>query len=232
MAIRRGIIAVAAGILAIGASAANAQTTSGFVSGPLTWTPVIQLREAGVDSNVFNSPTNQQQDVTGNLGGFVDANLDLPRMRVAMHEASEYVYFERFKGERALNGNASFRVTVPLSYFEPAFYGSWTRAKDRTSDEFDVRARHHDHALGTALTMNIGQRFAVTGDANRTYVNYVSGSEFEGVDVGQQLNRQSSNVSSTLRVMLTPFTFLNVGGGFGLDEFKSRPSNNTENVRA
>jgi len=229
MAVRKSVfVAIAIAMVALVPSA-HAQT--GFVTGPLSWTPVLRLREAGVDSNVFNAATDPKQDVTGGLGGAVDGKLDLPALQLTMQGASEYSYFEQYKSQAGVNSTVAARATLPLTYFQPSVYGSLLHTKERSTNEFDVRAPHNDHTLGAGATMNIGQRFAVIADAYRAYVEYSQGSEFAGEDLATRLNRRSSNASSGVRVTLTPFTSVTVDGGFGLDEFDARPQNNTRNLR-
>ena len=233
MAIRRTVFAAVAIAMGVASSAHAQQASSGgLVTGPLSWTPFLRLREAGVDTNVFNASKDPKQDVTGGLGAAVDGKLDLPALQLGMQGASEYDYFERYKSQGGVNSTAAFKATLPLSYFQPTVYGSFLHSKERSTNEFDVRAPHTDHVFGAGLAMDIGQRFAVIADANRAYVKYLSGSEFAGQDLATQLNRRSSNVSSGVRVTLTPFTSVTVDGGFGLDEFTQRPQKNTENLHA
>ena len=73
---RRAVI-VFATIAAAGiASSASAQSAGRFVSGPLVWTPTFQIREAGVDSNVFNTPTAVKEDVSGGASATVELDAD------------------------------------------------------------------------------------------------------------------------------------------------------------
>src|SRR3954464_724087 len=106
MGIRSSFVVAGAIPMSGFAGSADAQT-SGFVSGPLSWTPVLQLREAGVDSNVFNAPAGGRQDVTGGLGAAVDGSLKVPAFQLAMRGASEYQYFNRYKSQGGLNTNVS-----------------------------------------------------------------------------------------------------------------------------
>ena len=233
MRIRKSVVGATAIVMGLLVSSAHAQQApAGFVTGPLSWTPVFRLREAGVDTNVFNASKDPRQDVTGGVGGAVDGKLDLPAIKVAMQGASEYDYFERYKSQAGANSTATVKATIPLSYFQPSVYGSFLHSKDRSSSEFDLRAPHTDHGFGAGVTMNIGQRLAVIADANRAYVRYLAGSEFAGQDLATRLNRRSSNVSSGVRVTLTPFTNLTVDGGYGVDEFAELSQKNTKNLRA
>src|SRR5258705_6640611 len=99
---RRAVIVfatMAAGI----ASSASAQSTGRFVSGPLVWTPTFQIREAGVDSNVFNTPTAAKEDVSGGASATVNSILSLGLLRATTAGGAEYTYFERYENQRGLN---------------------------------------------------------------------------------------------------------------------------------
>jgi hypothetical protein len=110
--------------------------------GPLAWTPTLTLRDAGVDSNVFNSPEAEipKQDVTGTLTPAVDSVLTLGVMQLATQGRADFLYFERYTNERAINGRIAGRMQFPTTRVHPVLTGSWEHAKERNGNEIDIRA--------------------------------------------------------------------------------------------
>jgi hypothetical protein len=229
---RSAVIAIACAVISM-ATAAAAQTAStpGFVSGPLTWTPTLTISDAGVDSNVFNSFEDPKEDVTGAFIPRVNAALNLPYLRMETIGGAEYQYFERYKNERALNGNVNSRVTLPFRLFQPAVFGSWAHARDRSGNELDVRARHTDTLYGAGLGFALATRvnFNLSGSVAKT--RYDQGQDFRGVDIATQLNRQSMMATGSARITMTPFTSLLLDASVSQDEFALKPVLNTDNLR-
>src|SRR5258706_12769330 len=128
-------LAVAQLMLAGGATAQTAPSQtdtnpSRFLIGPLGWTPTLTLRDAGVDSNVFNTPSSEpaKQDVTGSLSPSVESLLTLGVMQLATQGRADFVYFERYANERAINGRVAGRMQFPTTHVHPIVTGSWERA--------------------------------------------------------------------------------------------------------
>src|SRR5215470_6139368 len=93
--------------------------TGRFVMGPLTWTPTLALREAGVDSNVFNTATDPKEDITSAFGPSVDSTLALGVGRLETQGQAEYLYFERYTDQRAINGRVAGRLVFPATRIRP-----------------------------------------------------------------------------------------------------------------
>jgi hypothetical protein len=220
-----GVFASAATALAQGAASMR------FVLGPLQWTPTLQLRETGTDSNVFNTPEDAKQDIRASVVPQVDSLLTLGIMKAATLGSVEYAYFDKYKNERALNGRVATRMTFPLNRIQPTANFSWARVKERATTEIDVRAPRTDHGYGVGLTTKLTSRLALITDIARQSVLYDSGSSFRGVDLATQLNRQATTATVGVRVAASPLTAIFIDGSVGRDEFELQSSHNTDNVR-
>ena len=221
------------------ASAAMAQTaqvqapTSRFVIGPLGWTPTLTLRDAGVDSNVFNSPSTEtpKQDVTGSLAPSVDSVLTLGVMQLATQGRADFVYFERYANERAINGRVAGRMQFPVTRVRPVLTGSWERSKERTGNEIDIRAPRTEMAYSAGIEAQIlpASSLTVTGGLSR--LQYDEGAKFRGLDLATRLNRQTTTANATIRSTLTPLTKLVIILDGARDEFTTASSHNSDNLR-
>lgn len=220
-------------------SAATAQTaqvqapTSRFVIGPLGWTPTLTLRDAGVDSNVFNTPASvaPKQDVTGSLTPSVESLLTLGVMQLATQGQVDFLYFERYTNERAINGHVVGRMEFPTTRVHPVVSASWEHAKERNSNEIDIRAPRTQMAYTVGLAVPITPDSTLTVTGGHDELRYDEGTQFRGIDLSTRLNHQSKTANATLRSNLTPLTRLVVRLDGGRDEFTFDPKNNTDNLR-
>jgi len=233
-AIRRTCIAiliVAAIAVPRSAVAQVAQPTGRFISGPLVWTPTFTLREAGVDSNVFNTPLNPQQDVTAGAVSSVSSVLTLGILQAATDGSLEYLYFDRFAQERGLNRRVSTHLEFPVSRFSPDVTIAWERVKDRAGNEIDTRAPRTGLSYAAGIQTRVGSRLAVTATVGKQKETYERGVSFRDVEIAQQLNRESTLGTVTGRLTLTPLTALAVDASVGRDDFPLKPAAANDNVR-
>ena len=214
-------------------STAHGQGTAGrFVLGPLQWTPTIQLREAGIDSNVFITPDDVRQDVSGSFLSQVDSMLTLGIGRVSTQGSAEYVYFDRYKSQRSVNGKVSSRMDFALSRLRPAATVAWAHLKERANSEIDIRAPRRDLGYGASLAGRLTSRLAMTAAVTHDATAYDAGYAFRGADLALQLNRDTTNIVVGIRADISPFTSFFIDGGAGRDGFTAQRSRNTDNFRA
>ena len=133
------IVLLAAFATASSARAQEPAKDGRFVTGPLAWTPTLELRDAGVDSNVFNTPTDAKEDVTASARSQVDSVLKLGLLRATTVGSLEYNYFERYTTQRGLNRRVATDLEIPVARFSPHVSASWARMKDRSGNEIDIR---------------------------------------------------------------------------------------------
>src|SRR4029079_10297055 len=128
----RSMVLLAVLMMASGARAQEPEKDGRFITGPLAWTPTFELRDAGVDSNVFNTPTDAKQDVTATARSQVDSVLKLGVLRATTVGAVEYNYFEQYTSQRGLNRRVSTHLEIPMTRFTPNMTVSWGRMKERS----------------------------------------------------------------------------------------------------
>src|SRR5215208_3034073 len=214
-------------------SAAFAQVNAGrFVSGPLVWTPLFQLREAGIDSNVFNTPSNPKEDRTAAALAQIDSVLTLGIVRATTQGSVEYTYFDRYTEERAFNRRVNSRMDFPVSRLSPALTVSWDHVQERSNNEIDTRAPRRDFAYALGVQTKLTSRVAVTATGGKEKATYEPGFTFRDVEIAEQLNRETLQGSVTGRVALTPLTTLATSVSYGRDTFPFRVEAATDNVRA
>jgi len=232
-AIRRAFIVFVVLAAAAVPSSAVAQGTPGgrFVTGPLAWTPTFQLREAGVDSNVFNTPLNPKEDFTAGAVSQVNSLLTLGILQAATNGSLEYLYFDRYSQERGVNRRVSTHLEFPLSRISPDVTVAWNRVKERSGNEIDTRTPRTDFSYEAGLQTRLATRVALTATASKQKQTYDQGFTFRDIEIARQLNRESTLGTVTGRVTLTPLTVLAADAAIGRDHFRFRPDADTDNVR-
>ena len=227
---RRAVIVFATMAAAGIASSASAQSAGRFVSGPLVWTPTFQIREAGVDSNIFNTPTAAKEDVSGGASTTVNSILTLGLLRATTAGGAEYTYFERYENQRGLNRRVSSHLEFPTR-FSPDATISWAKVKERASNEVDTRAPRTDLAFTLGILTRLTSRVSVTLSAGKQKSEYERQVVFRDVELATQLNRTSEQANAAARVNITPLTTLAIDASAGRDQMPLRPEAETENVR-
>jgi hypothetical protein len=216
------------------ASAARAQEPAKdgrFITGPLSWTPTFELRDAGVDSNVFNTPTDPKEDVAATARSQVDSVLKLGVLRATTLGSLEYNYFEQYTSQRGLNRRVATHLEIPVTRFSPNMTASWARMKERSGNEIDIRTPRTDLAYAGGLQARLTSKFSVIATAGRQTSTYDAGFTFHDVEIARQLNRESTMATVTARVALTPLTSLSVDATAAHDSFPFRPAAATDNGR-
>jgi hypothetical protein len=118
-----------------------------------------------------------------------------------------------------------------MTRFQPTAFGSWSRAKDRTSSELDVRAPRTDYGYGAGFSTRVASRISLNAELDRLVTRYDNDQTFRGIDIATRLNHQTTFLTAGARMELTPFTSAGLDASLGSDEFDVKPSLDTENYR-
>ena len=233
--LRRAVTVAFFAVLAM-ASVARAQEQEPakdgrFITGPLAWTPTFELRDAGIDSNVFNTPTEAKEDVTATARSQVDSVLKLGLMRATTVGSLAYNYFEQYTSQRGLNRRVATHLEVPTMRFSPDLSASWARVKERSGNEIDIRTPRTDLAYAGGLQARLTSKLSIIATAGRQKSTYDNGFTFHDTEIARQLNRESTMGTVTARVTLTPLTSLFVDATAAHDSFPFRPAAATDNGR-
>jgi len=202
-----------------------------FITGPLAWTPTLELRDAGVDSNVFNTPTDPKEDVTATARAQVDSVLKLGLLRATTGGSLEYNYFDRYTSQRGFNRRVATHLELPALRVGPIASVSWAHLKERSGNEIDIRTSRTDLGYAGGIQARVTSKLSIIATAGREKSTYDPGFTFHDVEVARQLNRETTLARVTARVALTPFTSLSIDGTAARDDFPFRPAAATDNAR-
>ncbi len=219
-------------VIALSPVVASAQGGSNarFVTGPVSWTPTLSLRDVGTDSNIFNEPL-AIEDRTATLTPQIDVRIDAPHAELSGSAVVDLVYFERTTSERAMNRRVNLRADLPFSRLVPFVTVGYNRTKERRGPEIDVRARREEQTASVGAALNLTTRGTLTFAARLADLTFDQGQTFRGIELLRELDTRTEGFSGNFRYAVTPITSFQVDV-LRFDERYANPLKDTENVRA
>lgn len=223
------VVLTLAAVLTISASTADAQGR--FQTGNLSWTPVITLRDAGLDTNIFDESVDAKRDHLAVVSPEADGVLDLGSASVTMAGAAEFVYFRRYTDERSINRRGSARIDVPLSRIRPFGGIAYQATRERQNSEIDLRAWRSGREVTAGLGLSVTSRASLEFSGRRADARFEAGDVFRDVELATRLNRNTLAVSTRFRYDVTPLTSVVVDGEVSRDAFVLSPQYDGDNLR-
>lgn len=206
------------------------QTDGRFRSGVLTWTPTLTLRDAGVDSNVYDEATNPRRDNSAIVSPAVAGLLDFATVDVTFAGSADFVYFQRFTSERSVNRRASARVELGTWRIKPFARGRYFEGRERVSSEIDVRARRTDTAAGAGVAVQVTPRGTLELAGDVITSRFLQGASFRDVDLARRMNRETTGGTARFAYELTPLTRLVAEGSASRDRYTLSPAYDADNT--
>lgn len=193
------------------ASARQAPTDDPVASAPVRvgvfgLDPGVSLTNLGVDTNVFNTVDNRQRDLTYTVSPDLSVWLRTGRGLLSVSGAMQFVYFQEFATERAMNSNASGRYEFRFNRLRPYASASTVNAKERPGYEIDSRARRYETDLHAGADFRVASKSTVRLDVQHLDYRFAGDEVFDGQALNEQLNRTLRAVDVSWRQQLTPLT--------------------------
>lgn len=152
--------------LVLAPSAAGAQTRpdprtdARMHIGPLYLTPSAQLRNLGVDTNVFNESTDPKSDFTYTLAPRVDLWLPVSR-RFLLTTRSEagLVYYNKYADQRSVDPHVMQRGEIMLRRLSVFGENDFKWSKERANLEIDDRVRQRVDMARVGVNFGVTPKF-------------------------------------------------------------------------
>ncbi|RPH58878.1 MAG: hypothetical protein EHM89_11655, partial [Acidobacteria bacterium] len=179
-------------VLGSGAVAEGQQTeppTGRWQAGILSVTPVVAIREVGIDTNLFNDAVDPKSDFTFIASPEANVLLGFPVGRLTFGSQVDLVYFQTYASERAVNTDTHLDFEMPINRLRLRSAASYVNARRRQNSEIDARVR------GTEADVVVGAAVQVSGvttlgfEARGARVAYNSNQVFDGEHLPSRLNR-------------------------------------------
>jgi hypothetical protein len=201
------LLAVAVGPAALAAEAAAARPGR-YHLGPLWLTPKLELRNAGVDTNVFNQQAGAIPDTQVVLRPSVAAALPVRRrLRLTGSGFLDVNYFRRRASERSTDFGGEGRAELDFGPFTFLGAGGGGQFKQRFSIDLDQRLLRQERWGSAGLRFKPTRRLTLAGTVSARLYRY-EGVFVNGADVREALERNSLAAGLELRHALTGLTTL------------------------
>src|SRR5215204_1807651 len=128
--------------------------------GPAYLSPTLELRNIGVDTNVYNETGPEPvKDFVLTAVPTIVATIGPPRTSLSIRSETQLVYFANQASERSVNEDLTVSAQGRLGRVSPGAQVNYLNSRERLSFEIDARARHVERrgtaGVGFALTPKI-----------------------------------------------------------------------------
>lgn len=231
---RRLIAAVFAAAVASDAFAQGGPITKGlrvepppdyaFRIGPLMLSPNLQIKELGLDSNVFDKPTDEKRDFVFGLAPDFQMYAQVGAIRFVGATTTSFQFFKTHKSERGSSREYMGRVDLPFSRFKPYFGAALMELKSKPNREIDLRARRTEREVAAGIAFEVSPVTQIGVDVSRMDVKFAEDQpDFDGVNLATALNSRDERYAVGWIYAMTPLTKLTVSLGTGKETFLGRP---------
>lgn len=229
------------GVLLFAASVASSQTIlrihtredpGTFRLGPVHLSPRLQLVNAGVDSNVYNSPDGPVSDQSALFRAAVDAFIPVrQRLRLMGTAALDFSYFNTESSQRSHDPGFEGRAELDAWRFMLFGGGGALRSSQRFTTDIDERIRREEGWYEGGADLKLTRRLSLRGRAESRTFTFAE-STTSGSTVSQALDRETVTLDGEVRYGLTTLTSL-VGSAESIEDrfTNSPPPNRVQSYR-
>ena len=202
-----------------------------FRFGPIRFTPVLNITNLGVDSNVFNEADDPKSDNTAVFGPLADYWVKLGHGRLIGQTKMDYFYFREYDTQRSFGTTNRLRLEIPLAHLVPFASGEYTNTRQRTGFEIDTRARRTLVGGHAGLDVLLGGRTRLRTVAGTSRSRFASDDTFVGAVLQERLDRDETTLALSVRRDVTPLTTWIVVGEERRDRFIVSPGRDADGIR-
>jgi hypothetical protein len=217
----RVLMLFAAALLEAAGRIASAQdvdprTTARLRLGPVYVAPTFELRDIGVDTNVYNESDDGILEPTTDfyltaVPTFV-ATVGPPATRLTVRSVTSFVYFAQQVSERYVDQEVVLSAQGTFGRITPFGDYAFLNTRDRVSFEVDARARRIEQRAVGGVRVTITPK--ISADVHgEVWQNDFDEDEVEGTfGLAAELNRQTRALGAGIAYRLTPLTRVTVVG--------------------
>ncbi|MGH9146514.1 MAG: outer membrane beta-barrel protein [Vicinamibacterales bacterium] len=210
---------------------AERESTGRWQAGILTVTPLIAVREIGVDTNLFNEAVDPKSDFTFIASPAAKASLGFPVGRLTFGSQVDLVYFQTYASERSVNTNTRLDFELPINRLRLRSAASYVNGRRRQNSEIDARVAGTEAAVVIGGAVKLSGVTALGFEIERTRVAFSEDQVFDGEHLQSRLNRDEDRFTTSLRYSVTPLTTLVVNGDLDRWRFELSPLRDANSVR-
>lgn len=170
--------------------------------GPIWLTPRLKLKNAGVDTNVFNQQTHAIADTSVVLSPGLDVSLPaLRRLRLTGTGYLDLNYYRRQRNERSTDFVGAARAELDIGPLTLFGSGGGGQFRQRFSIELDKRILRQEKHGEAGVKWSLGRRLSATLQGTSHVYTFEGGVIVNGADVKRALDR--STLTGQLEALYT-----------------------------
>lgn len=204
-------------------------TTARIHWGPLALDPKLLINNVGVDSNVFNSPTEPESDFNISAGPQVDEWLRVGRLYLSGQTTVGFTYYRKAKTQRSTDFGQKGRVEARFVHFTPHFSAGYLNSHQRLNAEFDARVPRTSTEVSAGVLVPLGVRTSIDFEAIRGRVK-LSDDETGDAALAQLLDRESRGVTLQFNLQYSPLTRFIIRSTLHQDRFDAAVERDSNSV--
>ena len=201
-------------------------------AGPFYVTPILQLKEVGVDSNVFNAAGEQKSDFLINVSPTVSVWVPAARRALlSVTAATDLVWYTTYDSERSIDPQLTVRGETYLHRLTLFAQDAYLNTRQRPNYEIDVRSRHVENDALGGIDLRLSERLSIEAAVRQFDTRYDADARFDGTDLQRTLTRTTTGGELTLRHQVTPLTTIAVRADSLRDRFPFAPVRDSNSYR-
>jgi hypothetical protein len=190
--------------------------------GGLALDPRLNIRNIGIDTNVFNDDTGETRDTTFSIGPALDSWLRAGRLGVTGTSSVDWNYFRKSSSQRSFDASQTARGDVALGWIVPHLGGAVEQTRQRLNADLDARVRRHTTRGDGGVRVNIGAKLTLDLAQERRRMDF-DDQQFRDVSLDDALSRRETETTLTSRYLLTPLTTVVAQAAVRRDRFLRSP---------
>jgi hypothetical protein len=223
-------LVVTSGVVANGQQAEPAPTAR-WQTGILSVTPLVSVRDVGVDTNIFHDAVDPQSDFTFIASPEAKASLAFPAGRLTFGSQIDLVYFQTHETERSVNTDSGLAFELPFNRLRLRSAASYLNARRRQNSEIDARVRGIEADLLVGGDVQVSGVTTLGVETRVARIHYKNDETFDGNNLPTRLNRDELRFRTSFRYSLTPLTTFVANADVERWQFEQSPLRDADSVR-
>lgn len=225
----------------LGSQAAYAQQVPGaaddpvadarFRFGVVAFDPRFALQNIGVDTNVFNSPTNKQRDFTVTMVPGTKVYMRTGKGLLTLDGNLEFAHFAKFDTERSINSALNGQYELRFNRIRPYITASTLNTRQRPGYEIDLRARRFQNAYSAGTDFRVASKSTARVEFRNSAIAYDGDAVFAGRPLNQELNSTLKAAELSWRQRLTALTMWVTRVSRETERFEFEQARNADSTR-
>jgi hypothetical protein len=201
--------------------------------GPVYAQPTLQLKELGIDNNVFNTYGDQQRsDFTLTFAPRMDWSVPVAKRALFQATtAADLVWYATYADQRSVDPQLDVHGQVFFRRLTLFGGRDYLNTRQRPNQEIDVRARHVDEAVTAGVDVAVTPELSVRVTGSRLTTRYDATTEYDNTSLQRTLNRDTTGVEIKSLYRLTALTSIGARVDDLQDRFPMSPERDSDSIR-